>query len=198
MSVRDPDVRKILCRELENERNGDPSCVVVEEFGLCQHSARVDVLVVNGTLHGYEIKSEVDNLDRLPDQQSVYNKILDRVTVVAADAHLRQLLALVPPWWGVWRVDAKGGGAEIEKVRLEAQNPSIDPHSLVQLLWRDEAIALARECALDSRLLRKPRSIIWDELAKVLSVDDLRLRVRDAIKKRFASRWIVRSQSRGG
>ena len=38
----------------------------VEELGVCRGRVRVDVAVVNGTLHGYEIKSDRDSL-RLDD-----------------------------------------------------------------------------------------------------------------------------------
>lgn len=37
------------------------------------HVARLDTGVVNGQLVGYDIKSDHDNLDRLPGQMEVYN-----------------------------------------------------------------------------------------------------------------------------
>ena len=63
--MRDEDIRSVLRARLALEYGTDPSALVLDEFGLACSSARVDLAVVNGCLHGYEIKSDVDSLARL-------------------------------------------------------------------------------------------------------------------------------------
>jgi hypothetical protein len=87
--MHDQDVRRSLRAEMNLRHASDPDTLVLEEFGLCQGSARIDVAVVNGSIHGYEIKSERDTLARLPSQRAVYSRALDYVTVVVADSHLK-------------------------------------------------------------------------------------------------------------
>jgi len=57
--------------------------------------------VVNGKLHGYEIKSDADTLKRLPAQAEVYSAVFDLVTIVVGEHHLDTVRAIVPEWWGI-------------------------------------------------------------------------------------------------
>jgi hypothetical protein len=47
----------------------------------------------------YEIKSERDDLTRLPGQVAVYGQVLDRATLVVAERHCAAALTLIPDWW---------------------------------------------------------------------------------------------------
>lgn len=67
---------------------------------LARGACRVDVCVINGHLHGYEIKSDVDTLRRLPLQQQFYSDVLDKATIVVGQRHLDHALETLPAWWG--------------------------------------------------------------------------------------------------
>src|SRR5437870_5424523 len=97
--MRDADVRRALLDDLRAKYDGDPDTRIIPELGLCQGDVRIDVAVVNGSLNGYEIKSDADTLDRLPAQQEAYSKILDTVMAVAGGRHLEAVAAMVPDWW---------------------------------------------------------------------------------------------------
>ncbi len=104
-------------------------------------AARVDVAVVNGSLHGYELKSDSDSLGRLARQAHVYSSVLDRVTLVAGRRHLEEAMGLVPYWWGVQVAEMKPRGSVLfSSVRRARKNPSQDPVSVAKLLWREEAL----------------------------------------------------------
>lgn len=64
--MRDRDVRQALHRKVLKEHHGDADTLVLDELGLRHGTCRVDIAVVNGYLHGYEIKSDSDTLERLP------------------------------------------------------------------------------------------------------------------------------------
>ena len=70
------------------DAQNDPQTLIVEELGIRQGAARVDVAVVNGSLHGYEIKSARDTLERLPKQSELYSSVFDTITLVTAENHL--------------------------------------------------------------------------------------------------------------
>src|SRR5690242_7332263 len=72
--MRDIDIREALRAEIARRHNGESNTLVVEELGLCQGIARVDLAVVNGSVNGYEIKSAHDTLSRLPAQSDVYSR----------------------------------------------------------------------------------------------------------------------------
>src|SRR4051812_45593489 len=81
-NMRDYDIRQELRQRLRKEHEGDPETLVIEELGLCQGQVRADIAVINGFMHGYEIKSERDTLERLPRQREVYEQCFDAVTLV--------------------------------------------------------------------------------------------------------------------
>jgi hypothetical protein len=52
-----------------------------------------DMLVTNGDIHIYEIKSKVDSLKRLPKQIQTFKKYANKVTVVADEKFIAKLLS---------------------------------------------------------------------------------------------------------
>jgi hypothetical protein len=56
--MREIDVRRALYKsEIRRIVESDPTSLVVDELGVMEGKYRVDVAVINGRLHGYEIKS---------------------------------------------------------------------------------------------------------------------------------------------
>src|SRR5438105_15140559 len=86
-SMNDSDVRRALhLTELVRHTDGDPR--VVNKLGLIHGEVRVDVAVINGVVHGFEIKSDADTLNRLQRQAAAYERVLDLMTLVAPMRHL--------------------------------------------------------------------------------------------------------------
>ena len=63
--------------------------------------SKADVLVVNGTSHIYEIKTELDGLDRLEKQLEDYRHFAEYVSIVTSDNHIEKLLKIIDPSIGV-------------------------------------------------------------------------------------------------
>ena len=164
----------------------DADTRIIEELGLCQGSARVDLAVVNGTIHGYEIKSECDTLARLPGQINVYSTALDFVTIIAAPTHVARIAQLVPSWWGVWSVARCRNGFRLKPSRESQRNPGINPFALAQLLWRDEALEALAYYGLTAGARSKPRAFLWHRLASNLTLEQLGDIVRTRLKQRRA------------
>jgi hypothetical protein len=184
--MRDIDIRKKL-RTDERLHFGEPDTRIVEELGLCQGIARVDVAVVNGHIHGYEIKSERDTLVRLPGQIDIYNRALDFVTIVTSSGHTEKTTKAVPSWWGIWTAVQTEGEVRLEVSRAHDQNPDISPFAVAQLLWRDEALQELDKLDLANGLRSKPRQELWRRLASELSPQDLGKIVRERLKQRDSS-----------
>jgi hypothetical protein len=182
--MNDADVRRALKRELFLRHAADPHTVIIEELGILHGSARVDLAVVNGTLHGYELKSDRDDLQRLPKQVAAYATVFDLVTLVAGERHLRRALDLIPNWWGIKVARNEFGRAFFCDLKLPIANPSTDPMSVVRLLWRDEALALAQELSLHLVQPVRRRDSIYGQLVRYSDFDCVRARVRDCLKTR--------------
>lgn len=182
--MRDMDIRHALHQDLKAQHSGDPSTLIVDELGLCQGVSRVDVAVINGSLTGFEIKSERDTLVRLPAQQEVYSRTLDFVTLIVNRQHLEAVDKLVPDWWGLQEATETDGVVVINTLRAGRENPGVDPYSVAQLLWRDETLDALKEKGLDKGLLSKPRQALWMALASNVEPDELKTIVRTRLKAR--------------
>ena len=173
--------RKILAR-YEN----DPNTRILDELGLRHGAARIDIAVVNGIVHGYELKSDADNLKRLPRQIQIYDSVLDKVTLVVGSRHAKEAERMVPPWWGI-KVAAIGarGGFDFGDVRRATKNPEQDAVAVCRLLWRNEALTLLDELGQTKGLRHKPRARIYSRLAEVADFETVCARVRRQLKFRI-------------
>lgn len=166
-------VRRALREQLSVEHRDDANTLILDELGLCEGQARIDLAVINGSIHGYEIKSERDNLERLANQASVYNRALAYVTFVVAERHLSELQQSWPSWWGLSVIACDGNGVYIDPIRAAQRNPSVDAVAVAQLLWRHEALEVLRTHGLDAGLGRQTRDKLWAVLARQISLEDL-------------------------
>jgi hypothetical protein len=171
---------KVLARHAK-----DPDTRILDELGLRHGEARIDIAVVNGIIHGFELKSDKDNLKRLPRQMKIYNSVLDKVTLVVGGRHADEALKIVPDWWGVKIADmGVRGGITFTDFRRARNNPSLDPLAVSKLLWREEALSLLDELGSADRFRCKPRALIYARLAEVAGLELLCERVRRQLKSR--------------
>lgn len=164
----------------------------VDEFWVPRSNERADIAVIGRTLDAFEIKTASDTLRRLPRQVEAYGRLFDRCTLVVAEKHFDRASLMLPEWWGITAV-AVNGSVTFRTERKPQQNPSVDPETLVRLLWRDEVVQalVSLGSALDHR---RSRSALWAELLRRTSLRELRRMVlhalihRDPARARFPTR----------
>lgn len=144
-SMTEGEIREAVKIAAGRQFANDPDTLVIEEMFVDGYAARVDVAVINGALHGYEIKSARDTLQRLPGQVESYGRVFDAMTLVVAERHLADAQALVPDWWAIAVPAEAPSGPELHELRSSGPNPGVDALALAQLLWRDEAIAVLEQ-----------------------------------------------------
>jgi hypothetical protein len=195
--MRDRDIRSALHAQLWAEHQDDDTTLILDELGLCQGAVRADVAVINGSLAGFEIKSDRDTLARLPNQVEIYGRVFDYVTLIVGATHAGEIHKAIPAFWGIV-VATEGDGVLVLRSRRSAKrNRNVDPLAVVRLLWRDEALALLTQYDLNGGLQSKPRRQLWDALVAELPPDELAAAVREALRARAGWRS-DRSPSRCG
>ncbi|GAI41256.1 unnamed protein product, partial [marine sediment metagenome] len=162
-------------------------------------AARIDLVVVNHQLHGYEIKSDLDSLRRLPDQIKAYSSVMDRVTLVVGYRHAYDVLRMVPEWWGVRLAEMKKGSGTVvlSDARPARNNPKVDMNAVATLLWRNEALAVLEEIGAASGVRSKRRSEIYRRLVNSSDPDFLRFKIRQQLKSRQGWRAVAQQMSCG-
>ncbi len=173
-SSSDAEIRVALRTKYLRHERSRADTLIVDELGLAHAKSRVDLAVINGFIHGYEIKSAKDNLDRLGTQIHVYRQTLQKLTVVAARRHVAEVLDRVPDWCGVLEVkQGPRGGISFDECREASLNPDVDPVMLAHLLWRPEVVQILHGLGYENRALRQPRLELYRMLCQSVSVDEL-------------------------
>ena len=190
----DREIRETLLAVLRESHAGDADVALVEELGLCRGEVRVDVTLVNGSLHGYEIKSDRDSMRRLARQVVLYSAVLDLASLVVGERHVRDAFDAVPAWWEILVAKATRNGIELIQLRPGNFNQHRDPRALVELLWLDDAIALLAERNAARGFRRRPRRDVWNRVCEVYELNEIAAAVRERLKARPAHR-VARSHA---
>lgn len=197
-------LRRILEDELEQYRakTGNPANIF-EELGVSHGRARIDLAVINGVMHGYEIKSDRDTLSRLFEQTHEYNAVFDKITLVVGQRHLLDAIHRIPEWWGITlaKIDINHQVAFYSMREAKDNEDKQVPVSIARLLWRAEALKILEEKNKADGIRSKPREVIYEKLAEVLKddIDALKEHVRNALLvSRGDWRSVAQLASNGG
>lgn len=184
----DKTIRAILLTEL-NKKYHTPQTAIIPEFTLSDTGTRADIAVVNGILHGYELKGDLDNLNRLSSQVEGYNAIFDKITIVVGKKHLLHSVCEIPDWWGVTlakNMDAQTNPTLIE-VRKAMPNPEQDIFSVLNLLWKNEIRDILIKEAIYKNLSSANKQELSEALIKKMTINQVKNCVRRSIVTRVKS-----------
>jgi hypothetical protein len=181
----DAEIRTALHRKVLRAFHRCNDTLVIDELGLAHAKARIDVAVINGNVHGFEIKSAADTLTRLPQQLELYEQCLEKLTIVCAEKHIPGVRDLAPRWCGITKVTiGPRGGIVFITVREPKRNHNIQPYRLAHLLWRSEAVALLTQANASPKLLRAPRKTLYKSLAAQFSVAEITAFIKQSMASR--------------
>lgn len=192
-------LRKVLEKELAEYRATGHNAEIFDELGVRHGTARIDIAIINGVMHGYEIKSDRDTLERLPEQVKEFSAVFDKLTLVVGKQHLYQAVQMIPDWWGV--IVAKfdtNNHVIFQTIREPENNKEQVGISIARLLWREEALKILEERNSADGVRNKPREFIYERLADVLDTATIKEQVSALLVSREGWRSDPRLVSNGG
>lgn len=192
-------LRKILEKKLETYRANGSNAEIFEELGVQHGTARIDFAIVNGIMHGYEIKSDRDTLERLPDQIKEFSSVFDELTLVVGKRYLYEAVHIIPDWWGIMvaKTDTDGD-VVLQTIREPEKNKKPVGISIARLLWREEALHMLEERNKAEGLRYKPREFIYEKLAHEVDTDTLKKQVSEVLVSREGWRADLQLVTNGG
>lgn len=99
-----------------------PSIIIGNEVMYGSSRKVVDLLaIIDNKTVAIEIKSDSDNLNRLPEQIIEYNKIFDKVIIISAPSHLNNITQLISKGIGLYVIDKS-----IKKIQTSLINHNLD------------------------------------------------------------------------
>jgi len=178
--MRDPEIRNILHSYLSVKNNHIEETIIVDELNIKNGLARIDVAVINGSIHGYEIKSEVDTLNRLESQMLYYNSSLEKISIVVNPKHTKNVTKKIPYWWGIIEVDEY---ENINEIREAEDNNYLIILDALTFLWKNELVNIFTKFNIDYKKSWN-RSTLIEVLAEKLGQKILLNEIRQALKLR--------------
>lgn len=182
VSTNDKIIRCALREVLKKRHAKDKELRIIDELGVQHGSVRVDIAVINGIMHGYEIKSDRDTLMRLPEQILAYSAIFDQVTLVVGSKHFIDAFKMIPDWWGVETAHVdESGSIYFNQIRKSKNNPEQDNIAIARLLWRSEALGKLETLGKADGVRSKPREVVYERLATSIKLKPLKQYVRSVL-----------------
>ncbi len=78
------------------------------------------------------------------------------------ERHVEHAVKMVPPCWGLMVAGLRSGTPYIDEIWPARLNFDVDPYTVCQLLWRDEALALLRQKHFVLRIFGKSQeTVLW-------------------------------------
>lgn len=183
MMISEKEIRFALKSHLAVNMTG--SDAIVEEMGIENGSARIDLAFISDRLSGYEIKSDFDNALRLFNQIHSYNRVFEHICIVTGPLSGHAIEALLPSWWGILRAKRHvNGEVSLEQIRLPKTNMQRDVYSLLTLFKRVELNDLASKYGLSNKLIKGAKQNLLDALALIIPLNDVNYEATIAIKSR--------------
>ena len=127
-------------------------------------------------------------------QQEIYKRVFEKMTLVVDEKHAHEAVKIVPSCWGLIVVGIRDGAPYADEIWPARTNRELDPLAIAQLLWREEIMELMQYFDLDQGNKSKSRKLLWQVLAKKLTVDQLKAFVCYKLKQR--NKWKARKKSR--
>lgn len=141
---------------------------------------RADVLVVSDHSHAYEIKSDVDRLDRLPEQLKDYRRTFDFLTVVTTQTHVTKVKKMLGKNDGLVVISDQG----ICEIKAPKRNKKIAKRNMVSMCSKP-VLAKALNVACSTLPLEEIRTLAERKLRLV----ELRQATFQELKRRFKDKY---------
>jgi hypothetical protein len=153
--------------------------VLISEMTVANWTRRADIVLANGKLWAFEIKSEADRLARLPGQVSTFAAHFEKLVVVVAARFEEQAKELLPDGVGLWVEEEPG----LLKERIR---PKVLPLKVNEAMSLMTATDLRKflTCSGVKQIKDASRASL-EEIARGFPVADIANAARGAVKRRY-------------
>jgi hypothetical protein len=159
----------------------------LEEINLCGGKSRIDILVVGEQLHGIEIKSDRDHLNRLERQLATYNQVVSFISIVGSMRTLEKIKDRVADHVGLIMIGQweETGQLFCKVLKKAKKNPYRQSYYIAQLLHKNELVQLLRLHGAPADIVMKTRQELWQLLVQLVNEDQLVRSVAAMLRQRY-------------
>lgn len=161
----------------------DSTDTFISELCFVERTRRADLVLANGSLSAFEIKSEKDSLLRWQGQQLDYLTCFEKVWLCVHTKHIKSALLQTHDDVGLLVIDNL---SNISMIRQAKDNYNVKAYNLTGFLWRTDLDQLAKqnEIKIKSKMrIKEVRNIITNELP----IKDIKVFTLKTLKTRYSS-----------
>lgn len=153
-------------------------------------TSKADIVIFNGTTHVYEIKTELDTLERLEKQIFNYKKVFEFINIVTVESKLSIIEEQIDENVGLIILTDKYTLKTVRKAKSNLEN--LDKEALFNLLRKDEYLKIIKNKF--GYLPDVPNTKIYTECKNMLSkltIIEIHKEVLYTLKKRITYKNLV-------
>lgn len=155
--------KNAVAKKLFLERHKLSESFMLQEFRVS--NCKADTVILNGTSNVYEIKSELDSIDRLARQIEAYTLAFDKVHVISAPTLSSKVEKILPKHVGIIEYTQKGALDIIREAKSGRKN--VLPEVIFDSLQKREYSAILKKTY--GELPRLPNTLVHREYKKLFS-----------------------------
>lgn len=182
-NLREPEIKAALIDALYAEGLIYDDTVVVSEMPVAHMSRRADIVVANGHLLGFEIKSDGDKTSRLLGQIEAYQRTFEGIVIVTGAKHLEECLGTAASTVGVVAIDQMEDNAPKARMVRKPHFRKMGAETAIRQMRADDLYILTRSLDLNPSGARDRYTL--EGLARNVPPAELRRAALGAIKRRY-------------
>lgn len=160
----------------------DDEAVLITEMPVAKWTRRADLVLANGKLWGFEIKSDADSLGRLAGQLATFTAHFEKFVVVAASRFAESITEMIPEGVGLWLAEQDG----TLRQRVAPRQSQLSAHAYISFMTVSELHRLLSSHGV--KFSRKASRSSLVEKAASIEVAELASAARAAVKQRYRDR----------
>ncbi|MFC4352991.1 sce7726 family protein [Fodinicurvata halophila] len=196
-NLREPEIKAALIDALFEDGRIYGDSVVISEMPLTTMSRRADIVLANGHLLGFEIKSDGDKITRLCAQIEAYQRTFEGIFIVSGARHLSQVINSAPHHVGIVAIDLGEGSIPEAKMIRKPHFKNMSIEVAIRQMRANELFKLAQKFNANPGGARDRFTL--ERQVRELPATEVRLAALEAVKNRYRSPYeaflLARSQS---
>ena len=177
------EIRGSLISWAKKYLSHDESDTFISELCFVDRARRADLVLANGSLSAFEIKSEKDDLSRWAGQQVDYLSCFENVWLCVHAKHIESALQNTHKSIGLLLVDNL---SSISMVREAGLNFSLEAYNLTGFLWRADLDKLAKKHGVETKSRMRIKEV-REILSTELPLDIIKSFALKTLKARYSS-----------
>lgn len=156
-------------------------------FEMKVKNSRIDIGRINGSSYVYEIKTELDSLNKLEKQLRDYSEVFEYINIVIHPKHLKRCKNIIPEFCGIITYETNPKECKFINVKKAKKNPLINSCTQIQTLTSKDLEYIIRKY-IDVPIPNK-RSDREELILSKYNNKKINLLFKEAIKQRYFKRW---------